>query len=143
MYRALSNGGIKWNLVNKIHLKVSQRRRNVHSLKPRQYVICTSSPMKNLSNTLKICVNVYCIRKCSDPYNDRTLIKVIRHHAMFDRNPFGGFDLLHSGMSKTTKKIHLPYIVYLYYSSSTQTSVITAFMPGGSTRIFIITTNEE
>jgi hypothetical protein len=27
------------------------------------------------------------------------------HHMNFDRNLLGGFDLLHSGMSKTTKKI--------------------------------------
>jgi len=65
------------------------------------------------------------------------------HHMKFDRNLLGGFDLLHSGMSKTTQKITILYVVYLYYSSSTQTVVITAFMLGRSTLIFIITSNKE
>jgi hypothetical protein len=65
------------------------------------------------------------------------------HHMKFDRNLSGGFDLLHSGMSKTTKKITILYIVYVYYSSSTQTVVITTLMLGRSTLIFIIASNKE
>ena len=65
------------------------------------------------------------------------------HHMKFDRNLLGGFDLLHSGMSKTTKKITILYIVDVYNSSSTQTAVITAFVLGRSTLIFIIISNEK
>jgi hypothetical protein len=61
----------------------------------------------------------------------------------FDRILLGDFDLLHSGMSKTTKKITLIYIVYMYYSSSTQTLIITAFMLGKSTLIVITTSKEK
>jgi hypothetical protein len=64
-------------------------------------------------------------------------------HMKFDRNLSGGFNLLHSGMSKTTKKITILYIVYVYYSSSTQTVVITTFILGRSTLIFIVTGNKE